>query len=118
VENDSPKGMGIMALNETYGRNSEVPAARICGVSKHYNGVLAVNNVSFEVAQGELLTLLGPSGCGKTTTMRSIAGLERRRMATSKSAAGWSTPPLKTFLSHPTSVTLGWCSSLTRSGRT
>jgi iron(III) transport system ATP-binding protein len=46
-------------------------------VSKHYNGVLAVNNVSFDVAQGELLTLLGPSGCGKTTTMRSIAGLEK-----------------------------------------
>lgn len=33
-------------------------------------------NVSFEVARGELFTLLGPSGCGKTTTLRSIAGLE------------------------------------------
>ncbi len=66
-----------MTLNETYGRNSEIPAARVCGVSKHYGGMLAVNNVSFEVAQGELLTLLGPSGCGKTTTMRSIAGLEK-----------------------------------------
>ncbi len=31
---------------------------------------------SFEVAEGELFTLLGPSGCGKTTTLRSIAGLE------------------------------------------
>jgi iron(III) transport system ATP-binding protein len=38
--------------------------------------VFAVNNVSFEVADGELFTLLGPSGCGKTTTLRSIAGLE------------------------------------------
>lgn len=33
-------------------------------------------DVSFDVASGELFTLLGPSGCGKTTTLRSIAGLE------------------------------------------
>jgi len=39
-------------------------------------GVAAVRNVSFEVAAGELFTLLGPSGCGKTTTLRLIAGLE------------------------------------------
>ncbi|NLS03797.1 ABC transporter ATP-binding protein [Rhizobium sp. P32RR-XVIII] len=32
--------------------------------------------IDFEVAEGELFTLLGPSGCGKTTTLRSIAGLE------------------------------------------
>ncbi|MPY79730.1 MAG: ATP-binding cassette domain-containing protein [Actinophytocola sp.] len=39
--------------------------------------IFAVNDVSFEVGEGELFTLLGPSGCGKTTTLRSIAGLER-----------------------------------------
>jgi iron(III) transport system ATP-binding protein len=39
--------------------------------------VYAVNDISFDVADGELFTLLGPSGCGKTTTLRSIAGLER-----------------------------------------
>src|SRR4051794_35672921 len=38
--------------------------------------VFAVHDVSFEVKEGELFTLLGPSGCGKTTTLRSIAGLE------------------------------------------
>ena len=38
--------------------------------------VRAVDDVSFEVAEGQLFTLLGPSGCGKTTTLRSIAGLE------------------------------------------
>jgi iron(III) transport system ATP-binding protein len=39
--------------------------------------VSAVDGLSFEVAQGELYTLLGPSGCGKTTTLRCVAGLER-----------------------------------------
>jgi iron(III) transport system ATP-binding protein len=39
--------------------------------------VLAVDDVSFTVADGEMFTLLGPSGCGKTTTLRSVAGLER-----------------------------------------
>jgi iron(III) transport system ATP-binding protein len=39
--------------------------------------VKAVQNVSFEVPDGKLFTLLGPSGCGKTTTLRSIAGLEK-----------------------------------------
>lgn len=39
--------------------------------------VNAVQDVSFDVPDGGLFTLLGPSGCGKTTTLRSIAGLER-----------------------------------------
>jgi iron(III) transport system ATP-binding protein len=42
--------------------------------------VKAAQDVSFEVPEGKLFTLLGPSGCGKTTTLRSIAGLERPRL--------------------------------------
>ena len=45
-------------------------------VSKAFGGVVAVNEVSFEIDAGNLVTLLGPSGCGKTTTLRMIAGLE------------------------------------------
>ena len=37
----------------------------------------AVNNISFELSENEILALVGPSGCGKTTTLRLIAGLER-----------------------------------------
>ena len=46
------------------------------GAARASARVLAVNDVSFEVDEGEMFTLLGPSGCGKTTTLRSIAGLE------------------------------------------
>ena len=46
-------------------------------VSKRYGSVTAVDEVSFEIASGTLVTLLGPSGCGKTTTLRLIAGLEQ-----------------------------------------
>ena len=41
--------------------------------------VKAAQDVTFEVPEGKLFTLLGPSGCGKTTTLRSIAGLEKPR---------------------------------------
>ena len=45
-------------------------------VSKRYGSVTAVDDVSFTIQQGQLMTFLGPSGCGKTTTLRMIAGLE------------------------------------------
>src|SRR4029450_10893800 len=38
--------------------------------------VRAVDDISFTIEPGTLVTLLGPSGCGKTTTLRLIAGLE------------------------------------------
>jgi len=41
-----------------------------------YGDATAVDGIGFDIAPGELVTLLGPSGCGKTTTLRSIAGLE------------------------------------------
>jgi spermidine/putrescine transport system ATP-binding protein len=46
------------------------------GVSKSFGDVLAVDDVSLEIYQGEFFTILGPSGCGKTTTLRMIAGFE------------------------------------------
>jgi iron(III) transport system ATP-binding protein len=45
-------------------------------VTKRYGEVIAVNNVSFTIGAGTLVTLLGPSGCGKTTILRMLAGLE------------------------------------------
>src|SRR5262245_37472441 len=45
-------------------------------VHKSYSGVVAVEDVSLEIADGEFLVLVGPSGCGKSTLLRMIAGLE------------------------------------------
>ena len=45
------------------------------GLTRHFGIRIAVDDVSLEVAQGEIVALLGPNGAGKTTTMRMLAGL-------------------------------------------
>ena len=46
----------------------------LVGCVKSFGSVRAVDGVSLQVAEGELVSLLGPSGCGKTTTLNIIAG--------------------------------------------
>lgn len=48
----------------------------IQGLSKQFANDYVVDDVNFDVQQGEFIALLGPSGCGKSTTLKMIAGLE------------------------------------------
>jgi len=52
------------------------PAVHLEGVTKQFDGVVAVKDLTLSVKDGEFFSLLGPSGCGKTTTLRLIAGFE------------------------------------------
>jgi len=47
----------------------------IKNLNKHYNNILAVNNINFTIPKGSIVGLLGPNGCGKTTTIGMMLGL-------------------------------------------
>ena len=49
---------------------------QLVGITKELGGRAVVEEISFEVADGEFFVLLGPSGGGKTTLLRLICGLE------------------------------------------
>ncbi len=53
------------------------PALEVRSLTKRYDGVTAVNDLSFEVHEGEIFGLLGPNGSGKTTTIRTIMDIFR-----------------------------------------
>jgi spermidine/putrescine transport system ATP-binding protein len=57
--------------------HGETSSVELRGVTKRFDGLVAVDDLSLELSRGEFFTLLGPSGCGKTTTLRMIAGFER-----------------------------------------
>lgn len=56
---------------------SSEPLLALEGVSKHFRGLIALDNVSFKVAPGEILGLVGPNGSGKTTTINVISGVHQ-----------------------------------------
>lgn len=66
------------ASEDTSSATKPTIALRLQGISKRYPGnpQPAVQDLSLDVRDGEIVTLLGPSGCGKTTTLRMAAGLE------------------------------------------
>ncbi|HEV8249034.1 MAG TPA: ABC transporter ATP-binding protein [Gaiellaceae bacterium] len=70
-----------MVIESGIERALEAPAAaaanvRVEGVTKRFDDVVAVDDLTFEVERGSFFALLGPSGCGKTTTLRMIGGFE------------------------------------------
>jgi len=53
------------------------PVIEVSGIRKTYGSTVAVSDVSFEVAEGEIFGLIGPNGAGKTTTMECVEGVRR-----------------------------------------
>jgi NitT/TauT family transport system ATP-binding protein len=52
------------------------PAIRIQNLTKSFGPLVAVDDVSLDIGQGEFFMIVGPSGCGKTTLLRILAGLD------------------------------------------
>ena len=50
---------------------------QIRNLTKKFGGLTANNDISFDVAQGEILSVIGPNGAGKSTLFKQIAGFER-----------------------------------------
>ncbi len=55
----------------------ERPVIEVSGIRKTYGKTVAVEDVSFEVSDGEIFGLIGPNGAGKTTTMECVEGIRR-----------------------------------------
>jgi multiple sugar transport system ATP-binding protein len=56
--------------------NQIMANVRLEDIKRRFNNVTAIEDISFEIPDGEFWVLVGPSGCGKSTILRTIAGLE------------------------------------------
>jgi manganese/iron transport system ATP-binding protein len=54
---------------------TQAPALEVLGVTVRYNGVRALDNISFQLTQGERIAVVGPNGAGKSTLFQVIAGV-------------------------------------------
>jgi ABC-type branched-subunit amino acid transport system ATPase component len=68
----------------------------VCGLTKRFGGLTAVNDVSFSIARGEIVGIFGPNGSGKTTLLNLIAGIYQP----TKGHLVWKDRPLKMLGPH------------------
>ncbi len=73
------------------------PLMQIAGVTKRYGGLVALNNVSLELTQGEIIGLIGPNGAGKTTLVNviTVCSSRTRAKSCSRASASIARPPIR-----------------------
>ena len=70
-----------------------MPLLKVENVTRHFGGVMAVNDVSLTLSRGEIVGLIGPNGAGKSTLFNLISGVESSPIqAQSDSKTGISLP--------------------------
>ncbi len=69
--------MNQMQVENALADAAAAPILQVRGVGKTFRGLVAVNDVSFDVPRGGIVSLIGPNGAGKTTTFNLIAGVIR-----------------------------------------
>jgi spermidine/putrescine transport system ATP-binding protein len=68
--------LAVEPLEAERGLSMQASDVRLEGVTKRFDDVVAVDDISLAIEPGQFFALLGPSGCGKTTTLRMIGGFE------------------------------------------
>jgi branched-chain amino acid transport system ATP-binding protein len=70
-----PVSNSVLPLDDSREPRATIPALQVSGLSKHFGGLLATADVSFDVADRSLTALIGPNGAGKTTLFNLITNL-------------------------------------------
>ena len=77
IDSQSKQGAAAADLAASQARTSPIGAAvQMRGIRHRFGAVPVIEDVTLEIAPGELVALLGPSGCGKSTLLRILAGLQ------------------------------------------
>ena len=65
----------MIIITQSLNLNKESVVIKVLNLTKRFGDIIAVNNASFEIHQGEIVGILGPNGAGKTTTIRLLTGV-------------------------------------------
>lgn len=70
-----PEGYGGTEQQNTFPREEQYFMLELEHIQKSFDGVPVLKDISLQVADGEIVSILGPSGCGKTTLLNLILGI-------------------------------------------
>ena len=79
--------------------NNRTPLLKVDDIHVYYGAIHAIKGISFEVDEGEIVTLIGANGAGKSTTLNTIAGLLKPRSGqiTFDGKPSWASAPARSW---------------------